>query len=112
MICLEMMTATIFWSFEKKEIEFHNYHVWLCRWDLIIFFCFNVQVPKEWKLDPEWDGEAKHPQELSHFRRFPSKWRAVTAHQDPVHTVRIVDHFVIHRTENIDCDTTSNGPVQ
>ncbi|WVY91769.1 hypothetical protein V8G54_037283 [Vigna mungo] len=80
--------------------------------DLEVYTLAVDKVPKEWKLDPEWDGEAKHPQELSHFRRFPSKWRAVTAHQDPVHTVRIVDHFVIHRTENIDCDTTSNGPVQ
>lgn len=58
----------------------------------------DVQVPKEWKLDPDWDGETRHPQQLGHLRRHPSKWRAATANQDPVHTVKIVDHFVIERT--------------
>lgn len=79
----------------------------------LTFWFLNVQVPKEWKLDPDWDGETKHPHELSHLRRFPSKWRAAIAHQDPVRTVKIVDHFVIGRTDKNDCATTApNGPVQ
>ncbi|XP_058725179.1 uncharacterized protein LOC131596525 [Vicia villosa] len=71
------------------------------------------KVPKEWKLDSDWDGETKNPQISSHLRRFPSKWRAAVSHQDPVHTVKIVDHFVIDRTEDKnECgDTDSKGPL-
>jgi hypothetical protein len=71
---------------------------------------FDKQVPKEWKLDPDWDGETKQPQQLSHLRKFPSKWSAATAQQDPIHTVKIVDQFVIHRTDKSDIGT-SNGSV-
>ena len=56
-----------------------------------------VQVPKEWKLDPNWDAEPK--QHLSHQRKFPSKWRATSSQQDPVSAVRIIDHFVIQQTQ-------------
>lgn len=81
--------------------------------DLEVYTLAVDKVPKEWKLDPDWDGETKHPHELSHLRRFPSKWRAAIAHQDPVRTVKIVDHFVIGRTDKNDCATTApNGPVQ
>lgn len=73
------------------------------------YFSFHLQVPKEWKLDSDWDGETKNPQISSHLRSFPSKWRAAVSHQDPVHTVKIVDHFTIERTE---CgDTDSKGQV-
>jgi len=34
------------------------------------------------------------------LRSFPSKWRAVVANQDPVQTVKIVDHFIIERTDD------------
>lgn len=71
-----------------------------------------MQVPKEWKLDADWEGEVKIPQQTSHLRRFPSKWRAATAYQDPVHTVKIVDRFVIGRTDKNDNVTSTNGPVQ
>ncbi|KAL0325633.1 UNVERIFIED_CONTAM: hypothetical protein Sradi_5132600 [Sesamum radiatum] len=57
-----------------------------------------VKVPKEWKLDPSWEGESKLPQNLSHRRKFPSKWRSASSQQDPLNTVRIVDQFVIERT--------------
>lgn len=60
-----------------------------------------MQVPKEWKLDPEWDNEVKQPQQASHHRKFPSKWRANALYQDPVNTVRIVDHFVIQPTDKL-----------
>ncbi|KAF6163947.1 hypothetical protein GIB67_011271 [Kingdonia uniflora] len=33
-------------------------------------------------------------------RKYPSKWNAASAQQDPVATVRIVDRFVILRTAN------------
>lgn len=69
----------------------------------------DTQVPKEWKLDPDWDGEQK-PQQLSHLRRFPSKWSAATPHQDPINTVKIIDQFVIRQTEKPDF-TASNGSV-
>lgn len=59
-----------------------------------------VQVPKEWKLDPNWDAEPK--QQLSHHRKFPSKWKATSPQQDPVGTVRVVDHFVIQQTQKSD----------
>lgn len=69
---------------------------------------FELQVPKEWKLDPDWDGE--QPKPLSHLRKFPSKWSAAVPQQDPLATVRIVDHFVIPQTEKSDLET-KNGPV-
>ncbi|XP_059637902.1 uncharacterized protein LOC132279866 [Cornus florida] len=67
--------------------------------DLEVFTLAVDKVPKEWKLDPKWDGELRQPQQLSHLRRYPSKWRAVSSQQDPLSTVRIVDQFVIQQTE-------------
>ncbi|KAK4276652.1 hypothetical protein QN277_014778 [Acacia crassicarpa] len=78
--------------------------------DLEVFTLAVDKVPKEWKLDPDWEGEQKNPQQTNHLRRFPSKWRAAAAHQDPIHTVRIVDHFVIERTVNNDV-TSPNRPI-
>ncbi|KAI3825561.1 hypothetical protein L1987_07051 [Smallanthus sonchifolius] len=43
--------------------------------DIEIFTLAVDKVPKEWKVDPEWDNEAKQPQQASHHREFPSKWR-------------------------------------
>ncbi|KAM0948670.1 putative calcineurin-like phosphoesterase domain, ApaH type, metallo-dependent phosphatase [Dioscorea sansibarensis] len=65
--------------------------------DLEIFTLAVDKVPKDWKLDPDWDAEPKRPLQLSHHRKFPSKWRAASA-SDPVNTVRIVDHLIIERT--------------
>ncbi|XP_028757656.1 uncharacterized protein LOC114716766 [Neltuma alba] len=79
--------------------------------DLEVFTLAVDKVPKEWKLDPDWEGEQKNPQQMSHLRRFPSKWRAAIAHQDPIHTVKIVDRFVIERTDKTDA-TSANRPVQ
>lgn len=61
--------------------------------------CLEMQVPKEWKLDPKWEGEPRPPEQLSHLRKFPSKWRAISSKQDPINTVRIVDRFDIPRTK-------------
>lgn len=69
-----------------------------CFTVLNLIVCVIVKVPKEWKLDPSWEGESKIPQNLSHQRKFPSKWRSVSSQQDPLNTVRIVDHFVIEQT--------------
>ncbi|XP_048130397.1 uncharacterized protein LOC115757389 isoform X3 [Rhodamnia argentea] len=68
--------------------------------DLEVYTLAVDKVPKEWKLDPDWDGEPKQPQQLSHLKKFPSKWSSAAPLQDPVNTVRIVDHFVIKRAEN------------
>ncbi|GAV69046.1 Metallophos domain-containing protein [Cephalotus follicularis] len=78
--------------------------------DLEVFTLAVDKAPKEWELDPDWDKESKHPQQLSHIRKFPSKWRAASHLQDPVNTVRIVDQFVIRQTEKPDFGA-SNGSV-
>lgn len=77
--------------------------------DLEVFTLAVDKVPKEWKLDPDWDRELKQPQQLSHHREHPSKWRAAAAHQDPLSTVRIVDQFVVKRIDHGDLHT--NGPT-
>ncbi|CAN6466743.1 unnamed protein product [Victoria cruziana] len=69
--------------------------------DLNVYTLAVDKVPKEWELDPLWENEPKQP--LAHYRKFPSKWYAAAPNQDPVSTVRIVDHFVIKRT----CSETS-----
>ncbi|EXB75607.1 hypothetical protein L484_026083 [Morus notabilis] len=78
--------------------------------DLEVFTLAVDKVPKEWKLDPDWDGEPKQPQQLNHNRKYPSKWSAASPQQDPIHTVKIVDHFVIKQTDEFDTGA-SNGPV-
>lgn len=65
--------------------------------DLEVFTLAVDKVPKEWKLDTDWDSEPKQAQQLSHHRKYPSKWCAAVTQQDPVNTVRIVDHFVIEK---------------
>lgn len=77
--------------------------------DLEVFTLAVDKVPKEWKLDPDWDRELKQPQQLSHHREHPSKWRAAAAHHDPLSTVRIVDQFVVKRIDHGDLHT--NGPT-
>eukprot|EP01018_Ginkgo_biloba_P006074 Gb_19683 [translate_table: standard] len=54
------------------------------------------KVPKEWKLDPDWEVEQKK-QLPSHLRQCPSKWAPKPPYQDPNCTVRIIDHFVVER---------------
>ncbi|KAG6624718.1 hypothetical protein CIPAW_16G047400 [Carya illinoinensis] len=78
-----------------------------------VMTAFDVpEVPEDWQLDPQWKqeseelrqrrefGEQEYPEELSYRREFPSKWRAAASYQDPLDTVRIIDHFVI-RQQNI-----------
>lgn len=74
-------------------------------------FSCNVKVPKEWKLDPSWEAESKQQRNLTtHQRKYPSKWKSVSPHQDPVKTVRIVDHFVIEQTVTPEIEPV-NGSV-
>lgn len=68
-------------------------------------------MPKEWKLDAAWDSESKESYEFSHLRDYPSKWSAASPFQDPVNTVRIVDHFVIPRQTNEPASEPHNGLV-
>ncbi|KAF6163941.1 hypothetical protein GIB67_011265 [Kingdonia uniflora] len=63
--------------------------------NLEVFTLAVDKVPRDWILDPKWDAEQKQPQQPSHLRKYPSKWSAATVQQDPVATVKIVDHFVI-----------------
>ncbi|CAI0558244.1 unnamed protein product [Linum tenue] len=69
--------------------------------DLEIFTLAVDKVPKEWQLDPHWDAEPRQAQQMSHHRKYPSKWSAAAYQQDPVNSVKIVDHFVIRRTEEV-----------
>ncbi|KAJ4899684.1 Calcineurin-like metallo-phosphoesterase superfamily protein [Raphanus sativus] len=66
--------------------------------DLEVFTLGVDKVPKEWKLDKDWDSEPRSTVKMNHHRRFPSKWCATTLQQDPINTVKIVDHFVISRS--------------
>lgn len=65
--------------------------------DLEIFTLAVDKVPKGWKLDPKWEAEVRGRHQLSHHRRYPSKWRSASS-PDPVTSVRVVDHFTIART--------------
>ncbi|KAF3446689.1 hypothetical protein FNV43_RR11869 [Rhamnella rubrinervis] len=78
--------------------------------DLEVYTLAVDKVPKEWKLDPDWDGEPKQPQQSSHLRKFPSKWSAAIPQQDPINAVKIVDRFVIRRTDKLDSPAI-NGSV-
>uniref|UniRef100_M1D7D3 Hydrolase/ protein serine/threonine phosphatase n=1 Tax=Solanum tuberosum TaxID=4113 RepID=M1D7D3_SOLTU len=78
------------------------------EYELFTLKCMILQVPKEWKFDPNWDGESTQPQEPSYLQKFHSKWRTTTPQQDPVNTMRIIDHFVIEQKEKPDSEL-SNG---
>eukprot|EP00268_Persea_americana_P021262 TRINITY_DN21220_c0_g1_i2.p1 TRINITY_DN21220_c0_g1~~TRINITY_DN21220_c0_g1_i2.p1 ORF type:complete len:644 (+),score=70.75 TRINITY_DN21220_c0_g1_i2:1445-3376(+) len=75
--------------------------------DLEVFTLAVDKVPKEWKLDPDWDGEPKQAQQMSHSRMFPSKWSAAVMQQDPISTVRIVDQFVIPKNTANPCSPSN-----
>ncbi|XXG87147.1 hypothetical protein AAC387_Pa11g1907 [Persea americana] len=75
--------------------------------DLEVFTLAVDKVPKEWKLDPDWDGEPKQAQQMSHSRMFPSKWSAAVTQQDPISTVRIVDQFVIPKNTANPCSPSN-----
>ncbi|KAL3617939.1 hypothetical protein CASFOL_038260 [Castilleja foliolosa] len=102
-ICINWLHIHFDEAFSSLRIanykSFTRFHI-NCKGDLEVFTLAVDKVPKEWKLDPSWEGESKLPRNLSHLRKFPSKWRSVSPHQDPVNTVRIVDHFVIEKTVN------------
>ncbi|CAI9753463.1 unnamed protein product [Fraxinus pennsylvanica] len=66
----------------KSFTRFHIDH----KGDLGVFTLAVDKVPKEWKLDPSWEGESKQAQHPSYLRKFPSKWRSVSSQQDPVRT--------------------------
>ncbi|KAF2563700.1 hypothetical protein F2Q70_00017153 [Brassica cretica] len=68
--------------------------------DIEVFTLAVDKVPKDWKLDKHWDAEPKQSGVMSHKREFPSKWCASSAQQDPVATVKVVDYFLIHRSQN------------
>lgn len=54
------------------------------------------KVPREWKLDSDWEAEQKK-QFRSHLRQHPSKWIPKSSYSDPNCTVRVIDHFVIEK---------------
>ncbi|KAK4745689.1 hypothetical protein SAY87_012001 [Trapa incisa] len=112
-ICINWLHIHFDEAFSSLRIanykSFTRFHI-TCEGDLEVYTLAVDKVPKEWKLDPDWDREAKHPQQLSHLREYPSKWSAASPLQDPVNTVKIVDRFVIHRTDRPNSGAL-NGPV-
>lgn len=54
------------------------------------------KVPREWKLDSDWEAEQKK-RLPSHLRQHPSKWIPKSSYSDPNCTVRVIDHFVIEK---------------
>ncbi|XP_010538790.1 PREDICTED: uncharacterized protein LOC104813013 [Tarenaya hassleriana] len=64
--------------------------------DIEVFTLAVDKVPKEWKLDSDWDSEPR--QMMSHHRTHPSKWSASASHHDPLHSVKIVDRFLISKS--------------
>ncbi|KAL5558589.1 hypothetical protein UlMin_034800 [Ulmus minor] len=102
-ICINWLHIHFDEAFSSLRIanykSFTRFHI-TTDGDLEVYTLAVDKVPKEWKLDPDWDGEPK--QTMSHLRKFPSKWSAAIPHQDPIHTVKIVDQFVIRKTEESD----------
>ncbi|CAH9111228.1 unnamed protein product [Cuscuta epithymum] len=98
-ICINWLHIHFDEAFSSLRIanykSFTRFHINV-KGDLEVFTLAVDKVPKKWKLDSNWETEQQQP---SHLRSFPSKWRAVSPHHDPVNTVRIVDHFVIQQTE-------------
>lgn len=90
--------------------SFTRFHINL-KGDLEVFTLAVDKVPKEWKVDPSWEGESKLQPSFSHQRRFPSKWRSALSQQDPISTVKIVDHFVIEQTSKPTTHIKPNGSV-
>ncbi|CAM8972156.1 unnamed protein product [Rhodiola kirilowii] len=77
--------------------------------DLDVFTLAVDKVPKEWKLDPKWDGDAQQP---SHAVKVPSKWKAAVSQLDPANTVRLVDKFTVHRTgKPLESATSSSSTI-
>ncbi|XAR64067.1 hypothetical protein NMG60_11024271 [Bertholletia excelsa] len=101
-ICINWLHLHFDEAFSSLRIinykAFTRFHI-TSEGDLEVYTLAVDKVPKEWKLNPLWDVEPRQPNHLSHHRRFPSKWRAISSQLDPLNTVRIVDFFVIERTE-------------
>lgn len=101
-ICINWLHIHFDEAFSSLRIanykSFTRFHI-NTKGDLEVFTLAVDKVPKDWKLDPSWELESKQrPNLISHQRKYPSKWKSVSPHQDPVKTVRIVDHFVIEQT--------------
>ncbi|XP_051139257.1 uncharacterized protein LOC127257038 [Andrographis paniculata] len=112
-ICINWLHIHFDEAFSSLRIanykSFTRFHI-NRKGNLEVFTLAVDKVPKEWKLDPSWEGESKLPQNLSHTRKFPSKWRSVLPFQDPVSSVKIVDHFVVEQTVRPE-EVLANGSV-
>ncbi|KAL4649716.1 hypothetical protein ACB092_01G035000 [Castanea dentata] len=64
--------------------------------DLEVFTLAVDKVPREWELEPNWTEPTSD--DLSHRRENPSKWKASEFDPEPLETVKIIDKFVIRRT--------------
>ncbi|KAG6672184.1 hypothetical protein I3842_16G045700 [Carya illinoinensis] len=75
--------------------------------DLEVFTLAIDKVPKEWERDPRWNEESSD--NPSYLREFPSKWMAADLGQDPLHTVRIIDQFVIRKEDKPNINETGSS---
>nr|GMC52332.1 uncharacterized protein LOC109149584 [Ipomoea batatas] len=111
-ICINWLHVHFDEAFSSLRIanykSFTRFHI-NTKGDLEVFTLAVDKVPKEWKLDSNWETE---PQQPSYVRKFPSKWRATSLQQDPINTVRIVDHFVIEQTEKPDSESMNGSKTQ
>ncbi|VVB07680.1 unnamed protein product [Arabis nemorensis] len=101
-ICINWLHIHFDEAFSSLRIanykSFTRFHI-KADGDIEVFTLAVDKVPKDWKLDKDWDSEQKQSGLMSHKREFPSKWCASTVQQDPVKTVKVVDHFVIHKSQ-------------
>ncbi|CAN6860049.1 unnamed protein product [Brassica oleracea] len=102
-ICINWLHIHFDEAFSSLRIanykSFTRFHIKKNK-DIEVFTLAVDKVPKDWKLDKDWDAEPKQSGVMSHKRKFPSKWCASSAQQDPVATVKVVDRFVIYRSQN------------
>ncbi|KAF5444981.1 hypothetical protein F2P56_034072 [Juglans regia] len=66
--------------------------------DLHVYTLAVDKIPLDWSLDRQWEKENEDKNKLSYNRDFPSQWEASDPDKDPLRTVRIIDEFVIQRS--------------
>lgn len=71
----------------------------------------NLQVPKEWTLDTDWEAEQERAQNEglpSHKLKCPSQWTPVGGKKERFSNVHIIDDFVISKCRS---SNSTNGII-
>ncbi|KAK8596795.1 hypothetical protein V6N12_065274 [Hibiscus sabdariffa] len=112
-ICINWLHIHFDEAFSSLRIANYKLFTWFHinpNGDLEVFTLAIDKVPKEWRLDPDWDAEAKKASKVESPEKISSKWSASAGQQDPVNTVKIVDQFISRQTEKHDF-ASSNGSI-